>query len=316
VKILRPIVLAGCCIICSSAAGQTRDFKVVQFPEAIYINEQSTFVVKAEQDAVVEAFLDDKKIAADASGKPVRELNLSLQDSGILRFRSGSKSVSFHVVKPSDDVELHEKDGYMHSKTGCAILLAKHRHPPKHSRKWEVVKVLLRFALDTRPKVASGTLLACGAVGDIEPESIVDRKGFASGFWRHVESSNTVSRINGVVEKVKSLPSTDLVLLVLSPDDLERGINELTLRMKLEWCLQVLERRKFKHVFVVSPVLGRRRLERFPDVTGAVKIAAGGNRGHPVTIFSTNEKKPLTTDEWISQVESAMGRIVKWEKGK
>lgn len=311
-KIFKPIILAGCCILCSNAAGQTKDFKVIQFPEAIYINEQSTFVVKAEPGARIEAHLDDKKIAADSSREPVRELNLTVSDSGMLRFQSGSKSISFHLVKPSDKVALREKDGYLHSATGCAILLTEHRHPPKHSRKWEVVKVLVRFVLDTRPKTASGTLLVDDAGGEVDVGAIAAHDGFPSGFWRRAGMSNTVSRINGVVEKVGALAKTDVVLLAVSSDDLERGIGELTLRMKLEWCLQVLEHRKFKHVFVASPTLTRRQLERFPDINEAVKIAAGGNRAHPVTIFSTNEKRPLSANEWISQVTSAMARVVKW----
>lgn len=316
VKIPTSTVIAGCCILCSSAAGQTRDFKVIQFPEAAYIDEQSTFVVKAEQGAPVEAYLGDRKLAADSSGKPVRELNLVLPDSGMLRFKSGTKSISFHVVKPSDDVRLREKDGYLYSRTGPAILLMKHRHPPKHSRKWEVVKVLVRFVFDTRPKTESGTLVYGNGAGGVDVRAIAEHSGFPASFWRQVKTGNNVSRINGMVEKAGDLPKSDVVLLAMSFDDLERGISELLLRMKLEWCLQVLEHRDFKHVFVVSPVVTKRQLERYPDVNGAVRIAAGGNSAQPVTIFATNEKRPLTTGEWISQVEAAMGRIVKWESGK
>lgn len=311
-NVLRPIFLAGCCVLCSNAAGQTGVFKITQFPEAMYINEQSTFVVKTEEGARVDAFLDDRKVASSSSGNAVCELNLSISESGLLRFVSGSSAISFHVVKPSDGVELREKGGYLHSGTACAILLAEHRHPPKHSRKWEVVKVLLRFVVDTRPRIESGTIVAGDVARGIDADAISEHGGFSTGFWRHVVLSNTVSRINSLVEKVPVLKKTDAVVFALSSDDLERGITELMLRMKLEWCLQVLEHREFKHVFVVAPTLVKHQVERFPDVNAAVRIAAGGNGASPITIFSTNEKRPLTTKEWVSQVTTEMARTVKW----
>ena len=307
-------IFAGCCILCSSAAGQTKDFKVTQFPEATYFNEQNTFVVKAEPGTVVEVYLADKKIASDSSDRPVRELNMSLPDSGMLKFQNGQKSISFHVVKPSDGVRLRERDGYLHSGTSPAILLAEHCHPPKHSRKWEVVTVLLRCVRDMRPKTTSGIMMAADVGAGVDVRAISTQAGFPSTFWRHVDVSNTLSRINGFVERMDGLEQADVVVLALSGVDLERGISELALRIKLEWCLQVLCQRECSHVFVVSPPLARRQDERFPDIRDAVKMAADGNHAHASAVFSTDAKRPISTKDWVAQVTAGLARIVRWER--
>ncbi|MCK5849507.1 MAG: hypothetical protein KAH23_01235 [Kiritimatiellae bacterium] len=306
------ILIVFCaCFLCLNAVGQTHKFEVTQYPEAAYINEQNLFVVKTQPETKVEIYLDDKKLHEHVSSENTLEINLILTDSGLLRFQQGDLSISFHLVQPSDDPELNENKGYLYSKKGPAILLMEHLHPPKHSRKWETVKIFLDFFKDTRPEVTSGTLIKDKPKGDIAHQKTAMTQSFPERFWQHIEVTNTVTWINGLAAIVPTLDPADVAVVAMAQKDLERGIDEIQLRLKLEWCLQALRHRSFKYLLVIPPHLSGENAERFPNINASISLSAAGNGAHFISIPPESEA-PSSKQEWLHIIAENMKTWLKW----
>ena len=123
--------------------------------------------------------------------------------------------------------------------------------------------------------------------------------------------TNTVTGINGLATIVHTLDPTDVAVIALSQKDLERGIDEIQLRIKLEWCLQALRHQSFKHLLVIPPSLVGRNTKQFPNINAAISLSSAGNSAHFVNVPLKN-KVPSSIHEWQKIAGDEMKSWLKW----
>lgn len=280
------------------AAGVPGALEVQHFPEAAYRNEPVSFLVSGPTGSTVEVRLGDLPLtnAVLAAGRV--DLPLTLAVPGLLQFRQGERTVTFDLVLPRAGAVVAETEGFLHSSRGPAILLLDHRVPPKHSRKWEPVKVLRGLFCDDRPQVSGGWFL------DSALASVAATSNSAAGAIRPLMSTNRVSvGLNGVLEAVAGLKPADVVVVRLSAVDLERGTDGYVFRMKLEWLLQALADVGIPHVFVAPPTFTDGQRERFRVFSRELELAASA---HGATVL---KELPAGTDalkELTRQIEAGV----------
>jgi len=136
-------------------------------------------------------------------------------------------------------------------------------------------------------------------------------RNFPEKFWQHKEVTNAVTWINGLAAIVPTLNPTDVAVVALSHKDLERGIDEIQLRIKLEWCLQALRHRAFKHLLVMPPHFSGENAERFPDINASTSLSSAGNSAHFVSIPREGEP-PVSMRGWLDIIADDMKKWSKW----
>ncbi|MFT5127319.1 MAG: hypothetical protein ACI8W8_000922 [Rhodothermales bacterium] len=276
------------CACLMSVMGMTAPFDIIHFPQASYRHEGATFVLQGEAGTAIAVTLDEQPLAEFALAEGQTEHHVVLNTSGLLRFASGDDGWSFRLLLPEEQgAALNERDGYLYSADTPALLLAAHQHPPKHDRRWEALNLLRKVVLDTRPEVASCSLLGANFAVTKNLDEY-QRPKLPAAFY-------DIHRIIAVIDEIDVAPA-----IILSPgvDDLNHGMDASEYIAKIEWCLQALVARKHGHVFLAAP----------PDIADyllrdRLRLAAGGNSA----IFLRTH-----TDGWSRLLNKELSRTVKW----
>ncbi len=277
VKFLQ-ITLILLCALCGHAtrADETavRPFVIHHFPRAAYLKERTTFVLSGPQNSEVAVRLGEKQIAGATFGEKELELNLTLNETGNLSFSCGTVTRVFLIVSPDTKDELEVRDGFLGTKAAPAILLVAHRHPPKHDRTWETVKVLgTLFGSDYRPSASSAVALG---LDYLKPET---RTRLNAAFWKQavLPRQTKLSSVAGLILAIGDVKPADVLVIAPGISDLELGTTPLQYRMHLEWLIQRVNRKQFPHVFLVLPPMTAGQRKCFPETRANMKLAASGN---------------------------------------
>jgi hypothetical protein len=281
-------MLRVACACLVSSMTLAAPFDIIHFPQASYRHEGATFVLEGEPGTAIAVTLDEKPLAEFALADGETEHHLVLAEPGLLRFASGDDGWNFRLLLPAaTGADLNERDGYLYAGDTPALLLTAHRHPPKHDRRWEAFNLLHRIIFDTRPEVASCTLLG----GNFPAAKNVDeyqRPDLPDGFY-------DIHRLAAAIDSIATAPA-----LIFAPGvtDLAHGMDASDYVAKVEWCLQALEARQHEHVFLAAP----------PDIAdfqlrNRLRLAAGGNSA----IFLRTH-----TDSWTRLLNKELARTVKW----
>lgn len=304
------LVLCAAAYAGSDAAPQ---FALSHFPDAAYVDENVTFVFTGKPDLAITATLNGKLIAQERTVSDSLEINLSLTEPGRLRLGSSTRGIEFEVLRPDPRLTLVEKGGILHTEALPAILLADHRFPPKHDRRWETVKVLRSMLGDTRPAIKSSVLLGGSFIPESDCAHLDDLFGIRKGFWSCAELPETMFEIHGMIVSMGELPRGDVLVVALSAQDHEYGIDQLGFAIKLEWYLQAIEQLRYPHVFVVDPPLNAKQAEQFPYVAPQCKLSALGNRAHSIEFHESELTHPLAAGNWMQSLKRHMERTVRCE---
>ena len=308
-------VLSLCLLLPWAAAGQTtsRVWRVAYAPDAAYVGEKATFVLEGVPGQTVTATLNRVTLAARTFEAPSLELNLSLPEGGRLRIGDGDVSAEWEVLRPSRRPGLAETNGQLVVNGRPAILLADHRAPPKHDRRWETVSVIRRLLADPRPVVKSGLL----AGGDFLPVHVRRRLDtFTSvheGFWTLPETPVALYELHGLLIALDRLASSELLLVALSDRDHERGLPPLSFAIKLDWYLQAVRKRGIAHPYVAPPPFTARQRERFPHVWPQCRLSALSNRAGYVSFHESEVREPFSALAWLRPVMDRLGGSVRCE---
>jgi hypothetical protein len=252
--------------------------QVQYFQEAAYNNELTTFVLQCQPAKSITVKLNDKQIHTSLPKTETAELYLALTEPGILQLQQDTSTAVFHVVAPSDDVDIKEQDGYLYSSKGPVILLATHLTADKHSRKWEAVKFVKRIFNDTRTKITSATMIGSAHPGTIDSTKMAELSGTKPEFWTCVQPPIGLKEIDSLAANLNNLKPADIAVLALSDTDFERNMDECQLQIKLEWCLQTLKHKGFNHkTFVIPPPFDKHQKERFKNSLARLYLVCSAN---------------------------------------
>jgi hypothetical protein len=279
-------VMCGCLFMVTLASAAP--FEIIHFPQASYRHEGATFVLQGESETAVTVTLDEAPVAECALAEGQTEAHFVLAEPGILRFANGDDSWAFRLLLPEErDVELSEREGYLYAGDTPAILLTAHRHPPKHDRRWEAFNVLKAFIFDSRPEVASCTLLGANfpAAKNVDE---YERPELPPGFY-------DIHRLAAAIDSIATAPA---IILAPGVADLDHGMDASDYVAKVEWCLQALAAREHGQLFLAAP----------PDIADyllrdRLRLAAGGNNA----IFLRTH-----TASWTRLLNKELARTVKW----
>jgi hypothetical protein len=297
-------------LIPAMAANAAPAFRITYFPEVAYLNEGVTFVAEGKTDSQLNVFSNGKQILDGVFNEGALELNLALNGPCTLRFQQDSTSVAFRVVQPADTEKLTEKDGFLYGGSMPAILLAQHRIPSKHDRRWETLKFLGRLFMDRRPVVHSCTLLNARIPSEWKSPELAKATGTSVKFWISDGDGSRCEGINALIANADKLETADIAVVTLSGEDYEQGDDGLQFRIKLEWYLQLLESRNIKHVFVVSDLDAYQR-QRFSDMLDQVALAASANNAVAVIAGREGARDATSDAAWLKAVMTEINKAVK-----
>ncbi len=310
-------ILPEICLVYSifllSAQGGEPGFNVSYFPEAAYRNEQASFVLEGRPGSRINVSFDGRLLAEPSFTEKRLEVNLFLVGSGSLVFSQETATVTFRVVQPADGAALQEKDGYLYSDNVPVVLLAVHTCPPKHDRRWEIVKAVRKMFSDVRPSVSSGVLAGASFLAENEKGNLDSLTGAPAGFWTYAGLSNGLSEINGLISGAPGLKRTGMAVIALTASDHERGIDDVQFRIKMEWYLQALKESGFRHVFLLPPPFDSRQAARFPDLTDQLKEIARGNNARLANIGRAGDKEVPSAASWLKPAMKEIQKVVKCE---
>jgi hypothetical protein len=271
-----------------SLAGMAVPFDIIHFPQASYRHEGATFVLQGDVGTAITLTLDDKPLAEFALAEGQTEHHVLLAESGTLRFGNGADGWSFRLLLPEEQgVALSERDGYLYADETPVLLLTAHFHPPKHDRRWEAFNLFRKVISDTRPEVASCTLLGANfpAARNVDD-------------YQRPELPEAFYDTHRIIAAIDSIDTAPAIILAPGVVDLSHGMDASEYVAKIEWCLQALHARKHGHVFLAAP----------PDIADyllrdRLRLAAGGNSA----IFLRTH-----TDGWTRLLNKELARTVNW----
>jgi hypothetical protein len=254
------------------------------FPSEAYENEEATFVLRGSPGAALTVTLNGKTIAESTFGETALKQRLLLAEGGTLVFTSGETRREFQLVAPNSEAKLSERDGYLYQGDRPAILLPRHVHPPKHDRTWEGWKLVKSVFVTPEERRISSQL----------------RLG------RTTSQSPTFYELHDLVLQLPEAVSKDLILLQVSPQDLKRGVSDLSFRMRLEWILQKLAPLKGKQFMVVMIYDDEGTEHRYTFSHQAVKLASrsGGAEFTSVTLKPDDHLSPNGLESRVDEVVS------------
>jgi hypothetical protein len=279
---------------------QASELRLVHYPEAIYSGEPATFVAAGDATNKVRALLDGTEIDAIALNEKRGEFNLKLTQPGLLRFETDGATVSFDVVTPDYKGALREADGYLFTERGPAILLTDHRHPPKHSRRWELLKAIKGLFVDTRPELASARFIGPAFASAGTSNTVRRTTGLAATNCTILSPPGTFYDIHALITDTRTAPASDITVVSLSARDLERGMPFLAYAQKLEWYLQALSTRKATYLHVIAPTFTKHQQNRFGTFLDRLRLSAHGNQARfldPSTADSSHSDNERTV--WL-----------------
>ncbi len=285
-------------VVCAEGPASAPAFEVSHYPVVAYAGENATFVVRGPQGAAAAVTFDAKPLdQATFTDEPI-EFNLKLATGGKLRFRCETVEYVFHVVMPTDKVALTVKDGCLFAGEHPAVLLPRHRHPPKHDRTWETVRVVsVLVGKDQRPKVRTVMVYGGAQLPDL-PE--------LPNAWRLVRRDV----LPGLIAGLRNRKPADVLLVNPSLRDLALGTSPLTYRMQLEWLLQAVDRRTLKHVYVVAPAMTEHEEKAYPELREYLKLAAAGNSADLIAPGLTATRGTVDRKDWLSAVRQRLQKTV------
>lgn len=296
-----------------SRGSQAAELRITQFPEAVYATEPATFVANGTPGNKVRVVLDTTKLAEAVLKDGHCEINLTLTQPGLLRFESGSASTTFDLIAPTYNGAIRETDGYLFTDNAPAILLTEHRHPPKHNRRWELLKILKGVFVDTRPQVTSirfiGSIFSSTSVGNV----LTDATGLAPSACRFVAPKTAFYEINALIASARNPAAADVTLVGLGACDLERGIAVLTYAQKVEWYLQALTANASPHLHLICPRFTPREERRYKDVIARLTLSALGNDALLVSLATLPGAAGETAPAWAEQILKDITRKVRFQ---
>jgi hypothetical protein len=299
-------------LILSSAFADQDALAVTHYPEAVYMGEKAAFVVEGMPNGIIRATLGGKRIAsAPAVGGRV-DMDLSISSPGQLVLGSDAGVTrTFLVVAPDEKVELAERDGYLFSGELPVILLAEHKVPAKHNRKWEVLRVIKGWFSDSRPTADSGLLIGASFLTAEELGKLDEITSTPDGFWSYAAPGKFAYEINGLISSAQGLERRGMALVALSLTDQERGIDDCQFRIKLEWFLQALNGRGFTNLFLLPPTQDLSDEERFPDLSEDVKPIARANSAQLVNLRCGERDFSFSGETWLAPALEQIKKRIK-----
>lgn len=298
-RIFTEIVLVYSLIL-SSVFADEDSLTVTHYPEAVYSGEKATFVIEGIPGGVIRATSVGERIGSAPSVGGRVDMDLSISSPGqLVLVADTGETRTFLVVSPDEKVELQERDGYLFSGELPVILLAEHKVPAKHNRKWEVLRVIKGWFSDSRPTAKSGLLMGASFLTAEETGRLDEIASTPQGFWRYAAPGKCVYEINGLISSAQDVEQRDMALIALSLADQERGIDDCQFRIKLEWLLQALNGRGFTNVFLLSPTLDLSDAERFPNLRDDVKPIARANNVQLLNLSCRERDFSFSGETWF-----------------
>lgn len=305
-------VAALALVLSLATARGADDVRLRSYPAAAYRGENVTFIFTGAPGLRVTATHNGKTIAAQELKTERLEFNLSLPGVGVLRFEGGANAFAFRIAGPREKLALVRRGGFLYDgDQQPVVLLAEHLRPPGLNREWETVRFLHATVQDTRPIVEQMTLVAGRWLSPAEGKRLNPAPGLNEEFWRLTHAPSGLYELDGLIAALPELKPAKTVCVALSANDLERGMGELTFRMKLEWYLQALQALPIKRVFVVSIPFSQPSSARFATANEAVKLAAQCCSARFVHGFFHKQEGQLTAARFVAAVQPHMEKVVK-----
>ena len=304
------LLRCGAAILLTALAGADdapalAEFAVTHFPTEAYVGEPVTFTLVGTPGATVTATLTDQPLATAVFADERLELTCRFKTSGRLVLTQGQATRVFHLLLPGEPARLRASDGFLFSEQGPVILLLHHRHPPRHDRAWEAARALASLVgPDQRPLAHSVALAGAGYLGPGETPALAARG------WTWYPPAAGGDDLAAALAALDGMKPADVLVLALARTDLERGASLLSFRQRVEWFLQGADRKKFPRVVVVAPLFDRFSRERFPEVAGQLRIAAGANDAALILPAAEHLRQPLTAADWLPLVTDKIGSQV------
>lgn len=306
------IALAVVCSLAwpNSARADGSALRVSYYPQAVYAGEPALFELQAETGLVVSAHMDGTQLAEmHPTPDGTAELSLAVEMPGVLTFRQGDAEFMFEVVFPDSRAPITEESGFLWSAGRPAILVAHHRYPPKHDRRWEIAHLIKKLFSDTRPEIGSGTIVGASFMSADMAGRLDELSGTRQGFWSRVTPPDCLSEINSlIVSRDQAASNTAMIVVALSSRDLRRGIDRLEYRIKVEWHLQGLQVGRAAELVLAAPPLTERETRQFGDTNRELAASAAANLAMFARPGQADVKTGVDEEAWFRAVLARVGK--------
>ncbi len=272
------LLLAGNVFSEETPVVKKKSFSLFFLPAVAYRNEPATFVLKGTPGTSVSVSFEKKKMIWTFKGS-VLESRISFPGKGILTLSCNTTRFSFRILTPEENVRVTIKNDWPHDENGLpVILLPDHCHPPKVNRTWQMARWLEGAVKDCRPRIKSLAFAGGRWIPASDRSRLKEISGSRPHKWHITPSVKSLFEIDGIIAQMEKITPAKMLMLSLCLNDLERGLNPLWLRMKLEWILQTAGKRGFEHIFVVGPPMTASEKKRYPKVSRSLDLACRSNR--------------------------------------
>lgn len=319
-KIRRVIIILICgfaaCAFTDNACAEEKPvvkkdaFSVSFVPAVAYRNEPAAFVLKGTPGTSVSVSFGKKELEWSFTGT-VLESRISFPGKGILTLTGQTARYSFRILRPDENSKITIKNDWPHDENGLPIiLLPDHCHPPKVNRTWQMARWLEGTVKDQRPKVSSLSFAGGRWICASDRSRLKEISGNRPRKWRIYPPTKTLFEIHGIIAQMQKLTPDTMLVLSFSVSDLERGLDPLWLRMKLEWLLQSAGAREFKFIFVLGLPLTAAEQERYPEINKNLKLACRSNRAFFVDGHFENMKNRVDTKQFFKRAMRVIQKTV------
>lgn len=213
--------------------------EVAYSPEVVFRGEPLTFRVSADPAATVTVSTNGvDRAVPGSSGGEVREIILKPVDAMTVAIRTPENpGWNFRLLRPGDELDFTERDGFLHAGDVPVILLPDHLRPPPLDRRWQTVEMIENALLKKTPPLPKPHLLCPrssvlpGRLRPLFADQPLQIEAPAGDAW---------FRVHGYLISLKRAPRP-FVAVEMDFADLERGMPFHVWLMKWQFTLQRLK---------------------------------------------------------------------------
>lgn len=288
-------------LLCACAAPAQ---EVLYFPPVAYAGETATFVVGGASGQTARVRSAASLLAETALTQPRAELFAALPDAGVLAVEIGDHVHTFTLVPPGATVTWTSRDGFLYADDRPAILTPRHRHPPKHDRRWETITFFTDLVGDPRPVVGTPTLLGPAELLAVAPAD-----------WRRADLPATPATDFPLHDLVRAAPTCSnaaAVIVAPSADDLAAAMPPLDFTMTLEWLMQDLAARGARHLLVATPAAPDHRRGALAPMLPRYRLAVRSHAATYLPLHGARLGDPRDPAAWMTALQGAAEQSVRW----
>ncbi len=263
-------------------AARTEALELVTFPQAVIQGDVAIFIGRTADDRPVETALNEVPLSTETPVDGKLEFHLKLTHGGVLTFQQGDVRHSFRVTSPEEDLILEQRGGFLFSEETPVILLPRPIGRYLGRIGWEALGVL-------------GNLISW----KYQPEDGVTlltahhrQEGFQEE-WRRLTPPASLFETKEMIATLTGAPSSEVLVVAPSANDLERGVEGELFQTQLAWLLQWAGAHGYKQRYLVNLPLTAEQFARFPLITREMRLTAASASA---TFINVTEKEKNWAD--------------------